>query len=215
MPDFRLIVFVKAPRPGTVKTRLAQSVGAESACQIYRELVGRVMREAGSLPAGELRFSPADGLVEIEEWMPAGWRARPQAEGDLGQRMAEAFATAFREGVTRAVLIGSDCPQITRDDVRAAASALADHDAVFGPADDGGYWLVALRHPVPELFENIRWSTESALDDTLAAARRLGLKMRLLRMLSDVDTEADWLRLAGDGSGGAEPGELLNRNPGT
>jgi len=107
--------------------------------------------------------------------------------------MNAAFVEAFREGVNRVVIIGSDCPALTAEDLEQAWRALDTRDVVLGPATDGGYWLIGLREPQSALFERIAWSTSTVLAETIDRAHRTGLRVGQLRQLTDVDTEADWL----------------------
>src|SRR5262245_62441377 len=99
----------------------------------------------GEVEGVELRFTPADAEAEIRPWLRPGWRAVPQCDGDLGVRMMNAFADAFRAGANRVVIIGSDCPYLDAGDVRIAWTQLRACDLVLGPAEDGGYWLIGLR----------------------------------------------------------------------
>jgi uncharacterized protein len=193
----RLIVFVRAPRAGTVKTRLAVGLGPQGALAAYRAIVQRLLKQLESLSRVELYVAPPDGLSEIVDWLQSDWVARPQAEGDLGQRMHAAFVAAFQAGSGPVALIGSDCPYVTSGDIINAWQALAANDAVLGPALDGGYWLVGLRQPIPELFHKMRWSTATVLAETLARCRALGLRTALLRQLADIDTPEDWERNQG------------------
>ena len=190
MPEPRFIIFAKAPRAGFVKTRLAAVIGNEAACNAYRQLTETVLANLAPLPHAELRFTPDDAENEITPWLNDGWTARPQGEGDLGERMHRAFTEANGP----AIIIGSDCPQVELNDFRTAAKALLTHDAVIGPATDGGYWLIGLNAPCPALFEEIEWSTGGVLQSTLAKADEAGLSVQLLRELADVDTGADWER---------------------
>jgi len=192
MSKQRLIVFLKAPRPGTVKTRVAQTAGPERACEIYRRLVVSVLDAVQSFTSVQLRFAPDDAAEEIKPWLRDGWTAQPQGPGDLGERMHRAFDSAFADNAERVVLIGSDTPEVRSSDVRSAWQELQAHDLVVGPATDGGYWLIGLRAPQPELFRGISWSSEQVLGQTLARAQSLGLRVQLLRILADVDIEADW-----------------------
>lgn len=198
-PAEQLIVFAKAPRAGGVKTRLAETMGADQACQAYRQLASAVMRTVSVFDHVEVRFSPDDAREEIAPWLRPTWTATPQGDGQLGDRMARAFAEAFQRGAERVVVIGSDCAELASKDVRSAWRELKTHDLVVGPALDGGYWLIGLRAPRPELFENIPWSTDAVLGQTLQRAKSLGLRIQLLRILSDVDTEADWKRFTSQG----------------
>lgn len=188
----RLMIFVKAPRPGLVKTRLAKALGAETACQAYRQLVGTLVGNLACLPTVALWFSPDDARDEVSGWTREGWTLHPQGEGDLGRRLARAFEDGFARGARRVLIIGSDCPEVMPADVAEAFAALQAHDVVLGPARDGGYWLIGLRAVQPELFLEIAWSTAKVLDQTLDRARSRGLSVRLLRTLADVDTEEDW-----------------------
>ena len=192
MSKEQLIVFVKAPRPGTVKTRIAQTAGAQKACAIYREMVDTVLSRLRSLRAAQLWFAPDDAGPEIVPWLREDWTARPQGGGDLGERLSRAFASAFANGSERVVIVGSDCPEVKSSDIRAAWQQLQSHDLVVGPAVDGGYWLIGLRAPQPELFRDIAWSSDQVLGQTLQRAKTLGLRIQLLRILTDIDTEADW-----------------------
>ena len=188
----KLIVFVRAPRPGTVKTRLAQALGAERACAAYRRLAEELFSRLSTLEQVELRFAPDDARAEIKQWQRDSWELQPQGEGDLGQRLRAAFAQAFTNGARRVVIIGSDCPAVSVQDIQDAWAALRTSDVVLGPARDGGYWLIGLRQPRTGLFDAVAWGTEAVLSQTLRAAQAAGLKVRLLRELYDVDTEPDW-----------------------
>ncbi len=192
MSKDKLIVLVKAPREGEVKTRLAATAGTRKACAVYRELVATVLQRNSALKTVELRFTPDDAGAEIQPWLRPGWTAQPQGDGDLGARMGRAFEASFAAGFERVVIIGSDCPAAGSADVRAAWKELKTHDVVLGPALDGGYWLIGLRAVHPPLFEGISWSSEAVLGQTLQRARALGLRIQLLRILADIDTEEDW-----------------------
>ena len=185
-------MFVKAPRPGLAKTRIAQTAGQTRAAAIHRELVDAILNGIGALSAVELRFTPDDAEAEIQAWVRDNWLAKPQGSGDLGARLARAFDESFASGAERVVIIGSDCPEVRPSDVRSAWTGLKTHDVVVGPAIDGGYWLIGLRASQPALFEGITWSSDQVLGQTLQRARSLGLRIQLLRILGDIDTEADW-----------------------
>ena len=192
MRSKHLIIFVKAPRPGTVKTRLAQAIGPNAACAAYAALVKTLLGNLSALDSVVLRFAPDDAAEEIQPWRRPLWQTQPQGPGDLGQRLASAFLASFTAGARRVVLIGSDCPAVTAADVRAAWAALETNDVVLGPARDGGYWLIGLRELRRELFESISWSTAEVLAQTLRRAEAARLRVGLLRELTDVDTETEW-----------------------
>ena len=187
-------MFLKAPRPGQVKTRLAAEIGAGEAARVYRALAERVLAQT-ALQAGDayrrlIFFSPADARDEIAAWLP-GEVLVAQDGADLGQRIDAAFAHAFEGGATRVVLIGTDVPRLAREHVRQALAALESSPLVLGPATDGGYYLIALRARQPELFQGIAWSTDTVRAATLERAAALGLNVHLLEPLRDVDTAAD------------------------
>lgn len=182
-----VFVFARAPRLGTVKRRLARGIGARAALRFHREMLVGLLRRLSA----ERRFAvvlwvtPDRARVRLPGRRVA---VRAQGAGDLGARMARAFQSRRRG---RAVLVGSDIPGLGVGDARAAFAALGRADAVFGPAEDGGYWLVGLgpRRPARP-FAGVRWSGPHALADTLANFR--ARRVALLRRLRDVDTEADY-----------------------
>ena len=197
-----ILLFVKYPEPGRVKTRLAATVGADAAAQIYRRLVAAVL---AGLPCAEelvVAFDPPEKRAEIVAWLgasPAGRRAvfLPQAAGDLGARLERAFAETFALGFENVAVIGSDCIELTPATFAATWQALGSHDAVLGPSTDGGYYLLALREPCAALFRDIAWSTDAVRAETLARAHAAGLRVQELAALPDIDTEADWRRAEG------------------
>lgn len=188
-------IFLKAPRPGRVKTRIAQSLGPDIACTIYRELVGHVLHHLQELPDVELRFTPEDpqAAAEIHPWLRPGWIALGQGPGDLGQRMAHAIRHGLQRQYPAVIVIGSDCPDVQASDIQSAAHALSSGaDVVLGPAEDGGYWLIATNADHPSLFDGIEWSTERVLQQTLEVAAKANLAVHQLRTLRDIDTARDW-----------------------
>ena len=196
-----LLVFLKEPRPGAVKSRLAARIGAEAAAAVYRAIADEAIRRTA--PRGDeyerlFLFDPPASRPQIQAWL-GGQTLVAQVGGDLGERMARAFADAFASGARRAAVIGTDVPAIAREDVLDALESLDEHDVAIGPATDGGYYLLALKRPEPELLRDVPWSTPDVLTTTLDRAARLGLSVRVLRTLGDVDTvedlAADWERI--------------------
>jgi uncharacterized protein len=193
VPGHVLLVFLKAPRPGQVKTRLAAEIGDEAAARVYRELAERVLAQTAPREREYERtvfFTPEEARAEVSRWIPAETLVA-QEGADLGQRMHAAFAGAFARGATRAALIGTDVPRLARAHVLEAMAALDHSPVVLGPALDGGYYLVALREPRAELFRGVDWGTSSVRATTLGRAASLGLAVHLLAPLRDVDTAAD------------------------
>jgi len=193
VPESRLlIVFVKAPRAGFVKTRLAQIIGAKAACEAYCQIIEELWRRLRPLRNVQLRFSPSDAASEAQRWQQPGWTMSPQGDGDLGTRLTNAFADAFAAGAQRVAIIGSDCPYLTVNDIEQAWACLTDHDVALGPAVDGGYWLVALKQLHGEIFREIGWGTSEVLSQTIDRAHTAHLRVHRLRELSDIDTKDDW-----------------------
>jgi rSAM/selenodomain-associated transferase 1 len=188
----RLIVFLKAPRPGHVKTRLAPALGEHGAAQAHRTLVETLLHRLAELPRLELRFAPDDAAPEIAPFRRNAWSLSPQGPGDLGARLVAAFDDAFAAGAERVAIIGSDCPEVSLCDIETAFAALRTDDLVLGPALDGGYWLIGLRRPTPELFSAMPWSTDRVSAETCTRAARLRLRLQILRELRDIDKPADW-----------------------
>jgi len=189
-----VLIFLKAPVAGAVKTRLAAEVGEARALRIYR---GLAERQLAAIPAGwpvEVHFTPAGAEATMRAWLgeASGRTWHPQPDTDLGNRLATAVAGAFGRGAGAVVLIGGDCPGLGTSELRAAAAALRTCDAVMGPATDGGYYLLGLRAACPAWFADIAWSTPMVAAQTRAVADRLGLTLRELPKLRDVDTAADW-----------------------
>jgi len=185
-----LVIFAKAPRAGTVKTRLAAAIGTTRATQIYRQLLQHTLSQVGHDPRWTvwLAVSP-DAAAD----MPLPWHGQAdhvikQGRGDLGDRMERMFVHLPRGPV---VIIGSDLPQLRRAHIVQAFKSLNETDVVFGPAEDGGYWLVGhRRRPYRKgLFNNVHWSSATTLSDTLANLN--GQSVSFLQELRDLDTVDD------------------------
>jgi rSAM/selenodomain-associated transferase 1 len=194
MPSAQTVLFVRAPRRGTVKTRLARTLGDDDALTAYRTLLSTTCEALRELKPVELRFTPDDAAPELNEWLQADWTTAPQGSGNLGERLASATQDHFQNDASSVVIIGSDCPKITAADIQNAHQALATADVVLGPASDGGYWLIGLRNPTMGIFEGIAWSTDAVFRQTCERAASLNLSLATLRPLDDVDTHEDWLR---------------------
>ena len=192
-PRRAVLVFVRAPEPGRVKTRLAASIGAEAALRVYVRLAEHAVREARALEDAVVRvhFTPPEAGGRVRAWLGEGITYFPQAEGELGERMRRAFEEAFAAGFGRVAIIGSDLPDLSTDLLRRALALLEEHEAVLGPARDGGYYLLALRRPFPAIFEEIPWSTDRVLALTVQRLRAAGVEAALLEVLSDVDEVGD------------------------
>lgn len=202
-----LIVFTRYPQAGKAKTRLIPALDAEGAAELQRQMTEHTLTQIRQLIEAhpvqvEIWFarngdrpSASTALREdqqqMQTWLGTDWIYQPQATGDLGVRMAEAFQAAFTAGVERAVTIGTDCPGLDAGLLAQAFQALQTHDLVLGPATDGGYYLIGLRQFVPDLFQGIAWSTSDVLSRTVEIAEKLGLAIAYLEPLADVDRPED------------------------
>ena len=193
MPEPLIIVFLKAPRPGFVKTRLAKTLGPKAACRAYTRMTAAVLDRLSNFSNVQLRFTPDDAEAEIAHLLRPGWQSFPQGAGSLGERMDH----AFRDANGPALLIGTDCPDLNASDIREATAALSTHPVILGPARDGGYWLIGLQAPCPPLFQGISWSTSSVFHDTLRIAQQSGQSVHQLRTLTDIDDEDTWKKWSG------------------
>jgi len=193
----RLIVFTRFPEPGRAKTRLIGRLGADGAADLHREMTAHTLAQARAFAVWggaevEVRYEGGDG-ARMAGAFGGDLRYIPQGGGDLGDRLARAVEAAFRAGAAAALVIGSDCPGVTAD-LLGRALGLLQGDAgrvVLGPALDGGYYLIGLGRVAPELFAGIAWSTDRVLGETVDRARRVGLDVRMLEPLADVDRPED------------------------
>ncbi len=200
MTDEALLLFVRFPEPGRAKTRLIPALGAEGAAALYRRMATEVAAEAGRLVRTGLGHvalvEPPERVAAAGRWLGSPWQTRAQAAGDLGARLAAAFDDAFAAGAERVVAIGTDCLDLDADLLGLALDRLADHDAVVGPATDGGYYLLGLSRPVASCFEQIPWSTSETLRVTRARLAAAGCTVAELLELRDLDTPDDLAALA-------------------
>lgn len=195
----QLIVMARWPAPGRCKRRLAQELGAARAAQIQARLTVHTLAAAREARQGhglELVLA-VEGLGSraARRWGQAHGADRTvlQGRGVLGLRMQRQFQRAAREGASQMVLIGSDLPQLEASDLSAAFTVLGQRRGVLGPALDGGYWLIGLRRPEPELLAGIDWGSALVLEQTVAAMARRGLEPELLSRRGDLDWARDLL----------------------
>lgn len=182
-----LIVFVKNPELGKVKTRLANSVGATKALSVYKDLLEFTKRVIPSELSVYVFHSP----VLLEELFWSGSENELQCEGDLGLKMKTALQQVFSKGATKVCLIGSDCFEISEEHIKSAFKALDSNDLVFGPAKDGGYYLVGMKQMHAEVFEGMPWSRSNLLEKTITKIKGLKLNYKLMETLNDVDFVED------------------------
>ena len=185
-----LIIFVRKPEAGKVKTRLAASLGDEPALKIYIALLQHTLAITQPLPIDKFVFY-ADEIVEDDLWQQDKFFKSKQSSGNLGHRMISAFESIFAKGYDRVCIIGSDCYELSTDILKNAFKALGSNDVVVGPAVDGGYYLLGMNKFYKELFENKSWSSADLFLETTGAVQKLGLRLQQLIMLKDVDEASD------------------------
>lgn len=188
-------MFVRYPAAGKAKTRLIPALGEAGAASLSKRMTEHTLDWASRLAGKdgdslEVRFDGCSA-PDMEAWLGPGFRYVPQGDGDVGVRMDRAFRESFSAGIKKAVLVGTDIPELTVFHVREAWKALDDSDVVLGPTVDGGYCLVGLRTDAPGLFQGPAWSTDKVLAATLAKTAAAGLAVRLLPLLRDVDGPDD------------------------
>lgn len=191
----RLVIMVKEPVAGRVKTRLARDVGVTRATGFYRHTLSSVVARLAGDRRWQTRLSVAPATAMTSRMLPAGVVRMPQLGGDLGQRMQTIFEVAERGPV---VVIGSDIPKVTPIEIEQAFQTLGRQDVVFGPATDGGFWLVGMRRSprVFELFRDVQWSTSNTLQECLDGLAAIpGLRVATVATLSDADDRSDLDRL--------------------
>ena len=184
-----LVIFVKYPEAGRVKSRLAQTIGAAQAALAYKTMVEIVVRNTKPCDgeyAQVLYYDPPELRENFQSWLQMS-HIEPQSGGDLGERMKQAFSHALAEA-RQAVLIGTDCIDIDHHLILETFQRLAKSDLVLGPAKDGGYYLIGCKQVYPEIFTGIDWSTERVFSQTLEIAEKLKLRVASLPILEDIDT---------------------------
>lgn len=192
-----LIIFVRRPELGKVKTRIAASVGPVKALAIYKELLLYTRKVAESCDVQRQLFYTNE-IDTNDQWSSQLFQKHVQSTGDLGQKMHQAFEQCFLTS-DQVVIIGSDCASLTKEIVEQAFTALEQHDVAIGPTFDGGYYLLGMNSPRAELFENIKWSTEAVFEQTIENIKKSGLTYAVLTKLSDIDYIEDWEEFGSSG----------------
>ena len=185
-----LLIFTKNPEAGKVKTRLAATMGNDAALAIYHQLLLHTVSVTEYLLVEKFVFY--SNFIEQEDvWNSKRYHKEVQQGADLGERMKNAFTSAFRKGYDKIVIIGTDCPDLNAGIIMNAFVYLQSHDVVIGPAEDGGYYLLGMKQLYSDLFENLQWSTIAVFNDTLKICDELELTYQLLPVLNDIDEEKD------------------------
>jgi rSAM/selenodomain-associated transferase 1 len=192
----QLGVFAKYWEPGQVKTRLARDTNHEFAASVYRQFIQATLETAtGIAERSVLAFTPTDQYTEFAQCLPAGWTMVAQTTGDLGERMHAYFVDAHAHQIEKIVLIGSDSPHVPAALLRQAFEQLDEHQCVIGPARDGGYYLIGARNIVPPVFDDIDWSTNRVLQQTVTKLKEADISYSLLPPSFDIDTIDDFREL--------------------
>lgn len=193
-----LLLFVKSPIEGEVKTRLAAETGGDFAVELYKCFVEDIISIAENLDIHlEICFCPANRKMTVSEWLGQQYCYTPQVGDNLGKKLRNAFESAFEEGFSNVVAIGSDSPDLPEEFLQLAFKELESHDAVIGPGSDGGYYLIGFSRTsfLPVAFDGIAWSTSAVFKQTVDILKKHELNIHLLPEWHDVDTRSDLEKL--------------------
>lgn len=190
MPRNKLGIFVRSPVTGEVKTRLAPTVDPSEARDLYLAFIADLGARLGTSKHRPTVFLAGERTPDLVSVLDPRWPIEPQSEGTLGDRLVAAFAHLLKGPTDRAVIVGSDSPDLPLPFLKRAFQALKHRDVVLGPAVDGGYYLVGLRAPAPRLFAGIHWGSSTVFDETLDAIERECLSLSILPPWYDVDDPA-------------------------
>lgn len=185
-----LILFVRNPVSGKVKTRIAETLGEQEALRIYKELLLHTHAISVKTNADKFVFY-SDHLQLSDIWEDDRYCKYLQAGETLGDKMKDAFRRMFEKDYEKVIIIGSDCYELTAEIIESAFEKLNEGEAVIGPAKDGGYYLLGMKKIIPGVFENKEWSTASVCSDTIADFEKAGIRFSFLPLLNDVDTAED------------------------
>lgn len=194
-----LIVFTRYPEPGQTKTRLIPALGIEGAAKLHRQMTEKAIATVDKLQelrpiSTEIKFTGTT-LSQMQDWLGCHLCYNPQVGGNLGERMSEAFQSAFNRKYRSVVMIGSDCPAITSHILSQAFQLLQQFYIVLGPATDGGYYLIGLSRFIPEIFEGVNWGTELVWKQTISICHHLNIAVANLTILTDIDRPEDLEKL--------------------
>lgn len=186
-----LIIFVRNPELGKVKTRLAATMGNEKALEIYGQLLAHTFAITQNINVEKYVFY-VDAITGKDMWKRAGYHQFLQKETNLGEKMFDAFKILFEKKHSKVIIIGSDCIELTEEIITEAFFQLDNYSVVIGPANDGGYYLLGMKQLHQQLFSNKQWSTEKVYKETLNDFNTLQLSYYSLPELIDIDMEEDW-----------------------
>ncbi|MDZ7765762.1 MAG: TIGR04282 family arsenosugar biosynthesis glycosyltransferase [Melioribacteraceae bacterium] len=212
-----IILFVKYPVEGNVKTRLAKTIGNAKAAKIYSLLAENIITNIKKMTNtyNYLFYSNSSEKEKIKKWIKGNFFYAPQKGNGLGERMSNAFRLVFGHGAKKVLIIGTDIPGLSTEIIKEAVTKLDEYDAVIGPSPDGGYYLLGMKRFIPELFENITYSTDSVFEETIKKIKNENLTYSLLNTKEDIDTEDElknWLNNSKDTQLKKEISEIYFQN---
>jgi len=194
----QLIIFTRYPEAGKAKTRLIPVLGEVGAAELHRRLTEKTIAESRKLqkfrPVSICVYFTGGSIAQMQDWLGHDLEYRSQHSGNLGDRLIHAFQTAFDLGAKSVVAIGTDCFDLTSNILTFAFTELEIHHLSIGAATDGGYYLIGLNKFIPDVFQDIAWSTDIVFEQTLKIVKRLDLSIAFLPTLNDIDRPED-LRL--------------------
>lgn len=193
-----ILMFVKYPERGKVKSRLSISLDVNKVLNLYKSFVLDLI---DTLKKGKYYFKiffyPQMAKEEISAWLGEEYSYKPQTGKDLGEKMMNAFKQTFEEGFQKVLIIGSDCPDLTNTVLHEAFESLKTHDAVIGPSFDGGYYLIGFKKKtfLPDIFEELEWGASTVFKKTMATLKKNGYAVHILQKWRDIDRIKDLLCL--------------------
>ena len=185
-----LIIFVRNPELGKVKTRLAKTMGDQEALKVYKFLLQHTKEIISQLNLPIFIYY-SELIDQFDIWKGEQYHSKIQSGNDLGEKMYNAFSEVLAEKYSKVVIIGSDCYELSTEIIKKGFDKLDNCDVVIGPAKDGGYYLLGLKTPILELFEKKQWSSSTVFEDTVHDINRLHLSAAYLPLLTDIDEEKD------------------------
>ncbi len=189
-----IFIMVKYPELGKVKVRLAQSIGEEAATRLYRAFVQDTLSTVGALDIPyHIAVHPPESQTQLAEWLGTSHRYIHQNGANLGERLLNGFITMFEKKYQQVIALASDCPDLPKEILQAAVSSLQTHEAVIGPAPDGGYYLIGFTPAkfIPNVFRDISWSTNAVFQETLSRIQAETHQVHVLPEWQDIDTMGD------------------------
>jgi rSAM/selenodomain-associated transferase 1 len=186
-----LIVFLKAPVAGEVKTRLQTRFSQQQTADIYGAFIKDTFATAEAVEADRCFAAYTGSSDDVEPYIPGGWNQVPQVEGDLGTRMLASLRSSIESGAEKAILIGSDIPSLPADHIYAAIDRLDRADVILGPTTDGGFYLIGTGSLLPDVFPDLAWSTERVFEQATEGIQQHNLRLGLIPPWTDIDTPKD------------------------